>query len=226
MSNILFDARQHTPQQGSAGAHPIGIYDAQISNTYAAKCGPNAKDPNGTMFVAEFTTPGGKIEKRYNVQNNSEQAVAIAQKEMSALCYAVGIFTISAPTLPDGSLNMPEVGKELRGSRLKIDVGFQIDKETKQNSAYTEVKRVLDVQGNEPGKPATAAPQPQQAPAANGGAASGGWATGQGGATNNAPPGGAWAPGPNQPQGQTAQQANPGWTQGQTSPNPPWGGNR
>jgi len=136
----------------------------------------------------------------------------------------VGIFSISAPTDAQGNLDMPNVGKEMRGSRLKIEVGFQIDKETKQPTAYTEVKKVLDVQGNEPGR-AAAVPQPQQQPVVNQQAPpaqNGAWA---GQPQNNAPANGAggWQPGPTQQPGPAAQPG--GWTQQPTQGNqaPPWG---
>ena len=142
-----FDATQFDPVQG-VGGHPKGIFDAQISNTSKEP----TKDGQGGMFNVEFTTPAGKIIKRYQLWNNNPQTVEIAHKQLSALCHAVAIY----------KLDFNNDGAVLRGARLQIDVQDQIDKETKQPNGYVEIKRVLDTRGNEPGR-VNAAPQPQQA---------------------------------------------------------------
>ena len=219
--DMVFDATQFQPQQG-AGAHPVGTFDAQITNTYAK----GTKDNTGGMFVAEFTSPQGKIETRYNLWNSSTQAVEIAQKSLSALCHAVGIFKITFPKLPDGSPDMQNAGRELRGARCKIEVAYQIDRETKQPTAYVEVKRVLDLQGNEPGRAPQAAPQPQQATQGQQAPmtqqSNGGW-----GAPNPAPQStqGGWGNNQNPTQAAPQQNNNPGWQQNNPNPNPspPWG---
>src|ERR1700733_981834 len=218
MQNTTFNAQDYTPQQGGQG-HPVGIFDFQITNTYAK----STKDQSGGMFVVELTSNAGKIENRYNLWNNSTQAVEIAQKALSALCYAVGIFRINFPNLPDGSPDLQNAGKELRGGRGKMEIGYQIDKETKQPTAYVEVKKILDIQGNEPGKTPVQqnAPQPQQQPAQQ----NGGWNNQpQGGQTSQTNPPqqnqGGWQPGP----AQNPAPANNagGWTQGAAPQTPPW----
>lgn len=196
----FFDASKITPQQG-VGGHPPGMFGFQITNTYAKE--NNSK--TGAMLVVEMTSDVGRIENRYNIWNQSAQAVEIAQKELSALCHATGIFKITFPRLPDNSYDMANAARELRGGRGKMEVAPQVDKEGKPNG-YMEVKKVFDINGNEPGKQGSA-PQPQQAA---------GW-------NNN-----------NQPQRQTQPpqgQPNPGWSQGpQAQPNSPppqqagWGG--
>ena len=228
MQGTTFYANHFTPQQGGQG-HPVGTFDFNITNTYAK----STKDQSGGMFVVEFTSPSGKIENRYNLWNNSQQAVEIAQKALSALCYATGIFRINFPNKPDGSPDMENAGKELRGGRGKMEIGFQIDKETKQPTAYVEVKKILDIQGNEPGRtPQQSAPHPlsaqqdikeavNDAPSAQ--QNPGGWQNGQ--TPQKAPqqnPGG-W----NNSNQNTASQANPGgWQQSSASNAPPWTQNR
>lgn len=222
MQNTIFDATQFTPQQGGT-AHPVGNFDAQITNTFAK----GTKDQTGGMFVVEFTTPAGKIENRYQLWNQSTQAVEIAQKALSALCYSVGIFKISFPNNPDGSPNMQMAGAELRGARCKIVVDYQIDKETKQPTAYVEVKKVLDMQGNEPGR-GVPTPQPQQQPVQQPIQQApqqqpGGW--GANGQSPQAPPQTnpqGWSPGPQQNAPQT-NPSTPGWSQGPAPQAAPWG---
>lgn len=152
----FFDATNIPPVQ-AGGAHPIGIFDAVVSGTEAK----STKDGLNGMFVVTFQTPAGTISNRYNLWNNSPQAVEIAQKQLSALCHVTNIYRISFPKNSDGSPNMAMAGHELRNARLKIDVVPQLDKERKE-TGYVEVKRVLDTNGNEPGGKPNPAPQPQQ----------------------------------------------------------------
>lgn len=211
-----FDATQFTPRQ-AGDAHPPGKFPANISNTTIQPTKAN----DGGMFVVEFTTPAGTISNRYNLWNSSPKAVEIANNELSALCYATGIF----------KLDFQNEGAALRGGRCMIDVAPQTDKEGKPTN-YMEIKKVFDVNGNEPGKGQSqqqAAPMqqqgngewgnppPQQQPPQNpSGAPSGGWGAPQA------------APAQTAPQNQPAPASNqPAWGQSQPQqPNaqtPPWG---
>jgi hypothetical protein len=152
-----FDASTVQPDQGGQ-KHPTGSFPFSISNTSIV---PN-KSQNGGMFVVEFTTPAGTIDKRYNLwftephTDGQKQAIDIANKQLSALCHATGIF----------KLDWQNDGAALRGARGTLEVAEQIDKATKQPNGYVEVKKVFDASGNEPGKAPKAAPQGQQGPTA------------------------------------------------------------
>lgn len=203
----FFDASKVTPSQG-VGGHPPGRFNFSITNTYAKE--NNAK--TGAMLVVELTSDVGRIENRYNIWNQSAQAVEIAQKELSALCHAVGIHRITFPRLPDNSYDMGNAARELRGGRGIMEVAPQTDKEGKPNG-YMEVKKVFDSAGNEPGKQGSA-PQPQQAQQqpqqqAPQTAPNGGW----GNAAQAAPA----------QQPQTAQGWNPNPANTAPAANPPWG---
>lgn len=230
----FFDATKVQPSQGG-GAHPLGIFDAMISDTKAA----STKDGQNGMLVVTFTTPAGVISSRYNLWNSSAQAVEIARKELSALCHVTSIYRLSFPKLPDGSPNMTLAAAELRNARCKIEVTEQLDKERKP-TGYVEIKRVLDVNGNEPGK-VDPPPQPQQQPGQQTTQNPGqqGW-----GGTQQAQPNpqanpaiqnwgnpGQVPPNTQSPQNSQGapqqQQPNAGWTQQQNpsgaAPPPPWG---
>jgi len=200
--NATFDANQFEPRQ-SAGGHPIGNkFPAEISNTEVSP----TKDNTGGMFVVTFTTPVGQIVFRYNLFNQSAKAVEIAHGQFSALCRAVGRYQVDFNN--DGAI--------LRGAKCCIDVGWQKGHEPTTDhpeGGYVEVKKVYDVNGNEPGKaPVQAQPQGQIA-------------TGQGQPLQQQP-GGGWGngaqPQQNAPAGATApaQTWSPG---GQAAANPPWG---
>lgn len=226
-ANPSFDATTIAPDQGTP-THPPGMFDATITNTRVQ----DTRENTGSMFVVEFTTPAGRIDFRYNLWNQSPQAVEIAGKQLSALCHATGIFRVNFNN-PNG------VGAELRGGRCKIEVAPQLSKDGTPNG-YTQIKRVFDAAGNEPGKaPAQAQQpngfqQPQQQAAQTQPAQS--WQPGPGQQTNPAPAAQGWnnpAPAQHQqqpaPQQQAPQQQQPnGWQQapaGAPGPaqSPPWG---
>lgn len=213
--NYTFDASQYAPEQGGQ-AHPIGKFPAFISNTAIQP----TKDNDGGMFVVEFTTEAGKISNRYNLWNQSQKAVDIAHKQLSALCHSVGVFRV----------DMQNEGAALRNARLMIEVGKQKDSE------YTEVKRVFDPNGNEPGKAGAPAPAPSAAPNPGFGAPAAAPAGNWGGqpAAAPAPAANAWGGQPNPApadHGQPPANAWGGAPAGQPGPAPsgapgaaPWGG--
>lgn len=198
--NYSFDARQFEPVQGIGTSHPVGKFPATISHTENVE----TKDKTGGMFVVTFTTPAGSILFRYNLWNKEPKAVEIAHKQLSALCHATGIF----------QLGFQDEGAALRNARLMIEVGYQKGEDPATNSdakGYTEVKKVFDANGNEPGKAPAAAPQPQAA----------GWAAPTQQAQQPMPQqqqptqqAGGWQQGPSQQQ----PQGNGGWTQPQGNP--------
>lgn len=204
-----FDATQIEPNQGGK-SHPVGKFPATISNTQVVA----NKEKTGGMFRVTFSTSGGSIDSNYNLWHTSEQAVKISRGQLSALCHATGVFQLD---FPGGS-----EGAELRGKQCMIDVTPQMIVENGNTipnpKGWTEVSKVYDIQGHEPGRgPA----QPQ-------GGSQGWGATQQQPSPNPAPaPSQAWQAGPQQ----TAQAANPapnaGWAQGPAAQGPgatpPWG---
>lgn len=226
MSLQDFDARSVQPQQG-IGAHPPGMFDFIISHTYLKE----TKDGQGLMLVVEFTTPAGKIDNRYNIYNKSQQAMDIAQKELSALCHAVSVYNLRYPKNPDGSPIYDRAAMELRNARGRIEVAPQM--KDGQPTQFMEIKTIFDTQGNAPGKGGSAQPaqqQPQNPAPMQQQPNGGGWATPQPQAPQQQPQP-QQQPNPQQwgaPQGQPQQQqpAQPGggWQpQQNAAPGPaPW----
>ena len=160
-----FDASNIPPEQSAGSKHPLGNFQAQISGTAIEA----SKDQKSGMFGVEFTTPAGSITKRYNLWHDNPPTGEIANKQLSALCHATGIF----------KLDWGNEGAALRGAMCAIEVADQMVKDPAGGSAkvpngYVEVRKVFDKAGNEPGKaPAQAqpagwgaTPAPQQAPQA------------------------------------------------------------
>lgn len=208
--NGSFDANQFQPKQGMEG-HPVGQFPFNISNTSIEA----TKDNTGGMFVVEFTTPTGVAKMRYNLWNSSPKAVEIAHGQLSALCHATGVYR----------LDWGNEGAALRNAVGQIVVGYQKGEEPspeKPHGGYTEIKKVLDRNGNEPGKPPQQ-PGNQQQPG------QGGW----GGGSPSPSPAPAAAPAtPAAPTGwgapaspPTSPPVTPGWAPGPSAPAgsaPPW----
>lgn len=173
-----FDANMVPPKQ-IGESHPVGKFPFMISHVVVSP----TKEGDGGMWVVTFKTPAGEIPNRYNLWNKSDRAVQIANGQVSALCHATGVF----------KLQWENDGAAMINAQGMIEVGYQKGQEpTSENPAggYTEIKKVLDRNGNEPGK------APQAGPQTNAG--NGGW--------NNQPQ-------QNQPQQQPAQQEKPPMTQ-------------
>lgn len=131
-----FDASQIAPNQVPA-SHPVGQFPARVTDT---EIEPTAAK-TGWFLKVTFNTPAGDIVNRYNLANPSEKAMSIAKGQFSALCHATGIFQV----------RYADHCAALRGGRCQIVVGEQNGEEAKEKG-YTEIKKVLDPQGNEPGK--------------------------------------------------------------------------
>ena len=153
--NWNFNANQYDPNQGLAAHPPANKAPFTITNTAIVE----TKDKTGAMLVVDLTSPMGTIIQRYNIHNANPKAVEIAYGQLSALCRAVGIYQI------DGNNECAA----LRGGKGLMDVGYQKDEEPSpqfpDRKGYTELKRVYDINGNDPSKPGAAtqaAPQGQQ----------------------------------------------------------------
>ncbi len=206
MSQLMqpFNPLQFDPTQ-SAGQLPIGKHPVIIESDEVKA---NSKNDGGflqlNLRVIEGPNAGATGPYRLNLYNNSQQAVEIAHKQLSAICHVVKVFQLGASGNDTSVLhNIPFI----------VEVGPQ-----KADPQYTEIKKVYDIQGNEPGKgqQQTTAPaqvqQPQQQAAATGGAQ---WAAGgqqqQQPAQTGTP---AWAAQPQQPPPQQPQSTTgPAWQQ-------------
>ena len=228
-----FNAQQYDPTQGGGnlpvGRHPSIIESSEVKANKANDGG--YLQLNVKLIDGPQTGTTGAY--RLNLYHSNPQTAEIAHRQLSAICHCVGVFNVQ----DSGQLhNIPFI----------IEVGLQKGEEAAQKG-YTEVKKVFDINGNEPGKAGQGAPaaQPQQQPA-QGGGAWGGQPAQQPAAQpqGNAPAWGGGQPAQQQPQGapagnapawgqqpaqqpaaqQPAQQAG-GWQQGGTAPagGAPWG---
>ena len=224
-----FNAQQYDPTQGGGslpvGRHPVIIESSEVKANKANDGG--YLQLNVKLIDGPQTGTTGAY--RLNLYHSNPQTAEIAHRQLSAICHCVGVFNVQ----DSGQLhNIPFI----------IEVGLQKGEEAAQKG-YTEVKKVFDINGNEPGKAGQGAPaaQPQQQPAAQGGFGqqqpaaqpqgnAPAWGGGQpaqqqpqGAPAGNAP---AWGQQPaQQPAAQQPAQQAGGWQQGGAAPagGAPWG---
>jgi hypothetical protein len=128
MAKIAFNAAAVTPS-APMGVLPPGTYRAEITNTEVK----NTKTGNGTYLSVEFTINDGpargrKLWSNYNLQNPSDKAVEIAERELSALCHAVG------------KTAMVDDSDELLGLSVSLAVGLdKNDSERNRITGYMSV---------------------------------------------------------------------------------------
>lgn len=229
---MLFNAQQHAPVQG-VPVHPVGMgFDAVITDTKKVPTGVTQDNPHGTgaSFNVEFTTPAGKITNRYNLWNNNAKTVEISIGQLSALCHVTGVMQID---LSDQASAAGVAGAALRNARCKIDVVQQYETVNGERKAtqYTQIGRVLDIAGNEPGKASAGQVAPQQPQVTQQQPMqqnpNGGWAQPQQQPNPNSAPANAWTqPQQNQqPQQQPPNQWQPG-NNGGPAQSPPWSANK
>lgn len=141
-----FNAQQYDPTQG-AGGLPIGKHAVIIESSEVKA----TKDNTGgyiqlNLKITEGPQTGSGGAYRLNIYSANAQAVEIANKQLSAVCHVTGVFNV-------------QDSQQLHNIPFMVEVGPQ-----KNKPEYTEVKKVFDAAGNEPGKAAQpAAPAPAAA---------------------------------------------------------------
>ena len=159
MAQLLqaFNAQQFDPTQGGGslpvGRHPVIIESSEVKANKANDGGYlqlNVKLIDGP----QMGTTGAY---RLNLYHSNPQTAEIAHRQLSAICHVIGVFNV-------------QDSQQLHNIPFIVEVGLQKGEEAAQKG-YTEVKKVFDINGNEPGKAGHGAPaaQPQQQPAAQGG---------------------------------------------------------
>lgn len=152
MAQLLqaFNAQQFDPTQGGGslpvGRHPVIIESSEVKANKANDGG--YLQLNLKLIDGPQTGTTGAY--RLNLYHSNPQTAEIAHRQLSAICHVVGVFNVQ----DSGQLhNIPFI----------IEVGLQKGEEAAQKG-YTEVKKVFDINGNEPGKAGQGAPaaQPQQ----------------------------------------------------------------
>lgn len=150
-----FDPTQHQPSTGGSDQLPVGKHPVVISG---GEVKANKNNDGGylqlNLQIIDGPAKGAVGPYRLNLYHNNPTTVKIANEQLTSICYVTGQFRLGADGTDVSVLfNIP----------FMIEVGLQKDAEAAAKG-YTEVKRVYDINGNEPGKqgqqqPATTASQ-------------------------------------------------------------------
>lgn len=159
MVQYAFDATKHDPSTGGMDVFETGEYLFHIVGSAPKKTSKG----DGTMLIltAECLDPENakkRIDIRLNVQNPSSQAMEIAYRDLSAICYSVGVLQFQDT-------------EALHGKPFKIRLEKTTYTDKNGNEKPTnDIKGYLDANGNPPGQgggqagAAGAPPAPPSAP--------------------------------------------------------------
>lgn len=99
MADLRFDATQHEPATGRPEPFPPGEYTLMVTDSEMKVTDAG----NGSYLSLEITVCDGEYQGRkmwvnLNLDNPSQKAVEIANRELSALCHAVGVLQVADST--------------------------------------------------------------------------------------------------------------------------------
>jgi hypothetical protein len=148
----MFDARTVEPQLGYPAPPPLADYHVQITESEGKPVKPPGKGGYLELTVV-ILDPGSYLNRtvKYilNLYNESQQAVDIAYKQLSAICHVTGQFNI-------------QDSRQLHNVPFIATIGPDI-----KDPNYSRIFAVKDLQGKEPGKAGQftqGAPQPPAPP--------------------------------------------------------------
>lgn len=147
--NGSFDATKVDPSQG-AGQLPVGKF-LVIAESSEVK--PNKAADGGylqfNLKIIDGPNTGVGGAYRLNLYHSNQQTAEIAHRQLSALCHVTGVFMVT-------------------DSAQLHNIPFMVEVVAQTDPKYTQVQKVFDRNGNEPGKGGQAqqaAPAPVQQPA-------------------------------------------------------------
>jgi len=190
------------------GRHKVIIYSSDIK--------ANKSEQGGLvefgLRIIEGPLSGHEGVHRLNLYHQSQQTAEIAQKQFSALCHVTGVFLVQAT---EQLHNIPFI-VQVENQKLTVEQQERASR-GEQVTPFTQVTKVFDVHGNEPGKagqgPAPAQQQPQGQPPAQ----QGNWQGGNAGPSPApAPNTSQWGAQGGQPAAQPPAQGN--WQGGAAAP--------
>ena len=129
-----FDATKIDPTQGEGnlpvGKHKVVIYSSDIKPTKEKDGG--YLQLNVKVIEGDFTGMSGAM--RFNIYlEKSPEAMEIARRRLSAVCHVCNTYNLTQ-------------------SEQLYNIPFYVEVVAQADPKYTEIKKVYDVNGNEPGK--------------------------------------------------------------------------
>ena len=172
-----FNPLDHNPVQG-AGSLPLGRHKFVIES---ASVDANKQGTGGflqlNLKIVDGEFAGMTGADRLNLYNNSAKAVEIANNKLSAYCHVTGQFQLGTDGCDVSVLfNIPFYADVVNQKLTEEQEAKKAQGETV--TPYTEIKKLFDINGNEPGK-SGGQNQPQQQPQQQQQQAANGWGNGQ-----------------------------------------------
>jgi hypothetical protein len=151
----MFDPTKIAPATGEAGSLPASDSNGHVCVIVGEEIKNVAGKDSEFMLVLELQIVEGPYAGqtgpyRLNIGNSSAEAVRIALSQLSAICHVVGWLQPLTET------------SVLRNKKFRVVV-VPAKKEEDRNKGYTEIKKVLNLDGTKPGE--GKAPQQASAPA-------------------------------------------------------------
>jgi hypothetical protein len=134
--NLIFDPNAHEPSGSQkvpvpAGNYLVAVDKTEIKDNKEKDGRSTGKHLSITYKIVDGEFANNTLTGRYNLVNDSPDAVKIAHEELSAVCHVIGYLQ---------PINLANSAAELIGGRLRVDVT--------NDGRYNEIKRVTDVNGN------------------------------------------------------------------------------
>lgn len=143
-----FNAHEFDPTQGNpplpVGRHPVVIADSEVKPTK----GNDGGFLELTLKIIDGPAQGQTGPHRVNLYSSSQKAAEIAHRQMSAICHAIAVFDVSDTRV-------------MHDKPFMVDVALQPGEEAAAKG-YTQVTKIYDINGNEPGKNKGGQQQQQQ----------------------------------------------------------------
>jgi len=199
-----FSARQVEPIGPSAPQLPVSPKEGWPVVITGSEMVATANNANNGMLVLSLQIIDGEHRGdegtyRLNLYHDNAKTVEIANRQLSSVCHVTGKIDAKA-------------SEELHNIPFRAVVGLQKVAAGAEDKGYTEIKAVLDINGNAPGKSGATIPA-AQAPAAPPtpppAAATGGWQAPAAPPAEAAPAAPAWGT----PAANAAAPAAPPWAQ-------------
>lgn len=181
-SDLNFDATTVAPDAGIGDPLPTGWYNMAMDESEMKP----TNDGTGAYLKVRFTVldgqyQGRKVWEQLNLRNNNAQTVEIAQKQLSAICHAVGVLK---PAKSEELHNLP---LKIRVGQKKAEGGYDAGNRI---MAYKNINEQVDVAGGDAGAAAFGAGAAPAQPWTQGAAAAVAGAP----PVDSAPPAQPWAP--------------------------------
>lgn len=167
MAQVTFDATQTAPSTGAPEAVPADWYKVVMTDSEMKPTKDSAQTGNAylncTLSIIEGPYTNSKIFCRLNLKNINPVAQTIAYEELSAICHAVNVMSITQTEMLH---NIPfQVKVKYRAAEGSYEASNEVTKYKNINEVVNHTSAPAQAATSTPAQPAAQPWQQQQAPA-------------------------------------------------------------